>query len=141
MSTSAYRNLGNSPRTTVRLAPEDHRYYRKEAQLSGQSLSDYLRNLLHQGVSTASLEDAVGSVKAATARLEQISASLSLGALSPAKLDRATNTASLPPDVIRAIFHCQFLLDEIVTRNDMSATIRAKDAAERLAADLVRSVR
>ncbi|KWB93879.1 hypothetical protein WL43_01825 [Burkholderia ubonensis] len=100
-----------------------------------------MRNLLHQGVSTASLEEAVGSVKAATTRLEQISASLNLGALSPAKADRAANTASLPPDLVRAIFHCQFLLNEIVTRNDMSAAIRAKDAAERLAADLLRGTR
>ncbi|KVL85322.1 hypothetical protein WT02_20815 [Burkholderia stagnalis] len=124
-------------RVSFRDAPDTVRFYKKQAQARGITFSEYARRLAERGAFTESIESLIKSVDACTARAQSVVDAAS--ALAKPSGSGPADVLSL--DLIRAIFHCQFLLDEIVTRNDMSATIRAKDAAERLAADLVRSTR
>ncbi|KIP17210.1 hypothetical protein KY49_6785 [Burkholderia sp. MSHR3999] len=124
-------------RVSFRDAPETVRFYKKQAQARGISFSEYARRLAERGAFTESIESLIRSVDACTARAQSVVDA----ANALAKPIAAGPAGVLSQDLVRAIFHCQFLLDEIVTRNDMSATIRAKDAAERLAADLLRGTR
>ncbi|WP_249214446.1 hypothetical protein [Burkholderia cenocepacia] len=41
--------------------------------------------------------------------------------------------SALPVELVESIFLCEFLLTEIVSRNDMTAERRAKDAARQRA--------
>ncbi|WP_260428532.1 hypothetical protein [Burkholderia stagnalis] len=124
-------------RVSFRDAPDTVRFYKKQAQARGITFSEYARRLAERGAFTESIESLIKSVDACTARAQSVVDAAN--ALAKPSGSGPADVLSL--DLIRAIFHCQFLLDEIVTRNDMSATKRAKDAAERLAADLVRSGR
>lgn len=124
-------------RVSFRDAPDTVRFYKKQAQARGITFSEYARRLAERGAFTESIESLIKSVDACTARAQSVVDA----ANALAKPSGSGPVAMLSVDLIRAIFHCQFLLDEIVTRNDMSATLRAKDAAERLATDLVRSGR
>ncbi|WP_260427191.1 hypothetical protein [Burkholderia stagnalis] len=124
-------------RVSFRDAPDTVRFYKKQAQVRGITFSEYARRLAERGAFTESIESLIKSVDACTARAQNVVDA----ANALAKPSGSGPAGVLSIDLIRAIFHCQFLLDEIVTRNDMSATIRAKDAAERLAAELVRSAR
>ncbi|HGO6126508.1 hypothetical protein QZM82_32030 [Burkholderia cepacia] len=141
MALSRRRGSGESSRTTIRLYPEDEQFYRRLANRAGTSFSDFLRDLLHQGVIAQSVAEAVNLLEEATKKVSAATQSVQIApsahAAAASSHTRAPGTA-LPPEVVESVFVCEQLLTEIVSRNDMTAERRARDAAKQRAADLFR---
>lgn len=137
MALSRRRGAGESSRTTIRLHPEDEQFYRKLANRTGVALSDFLRDLLHQGVIAQSVNESVELLSDAAKKF--VSSMQSVNGASPHSATPAASarlaSPALPAEVLESIFLCEALLSQIVNRSDMAAEQRARDIAKRRVAD------
>ncbi|MGK8206730.1 hypothetical protein ACRS8P_38000 [Burkholderia cenocepacia] len=127
-------------RVSFRDTPDVVRFYKKAAQARGVSFSEYARRLTERGALAESVDRLIGSVDASIAKAEtllQEARQLSGGAT---PTGQKSSLAALPPQLVEAIFVCEFLLTEIVSRTDMTAERRARDAAKERTADVLRGV-
>lgn len=127
-------------RVSFRDTPDVVRFYKKAAQARGVSFSEYARRLTERGALAESVDRLIGSVDASIAKAETLlqEARQLSGAATPT--GQKSPLAAMPPQLVEAIFVCEFLLTEIVSRTDMTAERRARDAAKERTAEVLRGV-
>ncbi|PEH80324.1 hypothetical protein [Burkholderia gladioli] len=112
---------GASKPISFKLDPESERFYRRKAQESGVSLSDYIRKQLAQGVITE-------NVSLIEQRLRGL-IDLLAGQASAAGAQGNARTM-LPPEIVRATFFSQEVLKAIASNQNKQTYYAAQEAAE-----------
>lgn len=108
---------GETARANVRLDPDTLAFYKARANEHGVSLSEYLRQLLAQGVTY----ETVSSIKA---RLHQAGDEIA------AKVSRAQAAHSMPILLQRALLETHAMLTKIVEAQDIQALYDAQEIAK-----------
>lgn len=108
---------GESGRANVRLDPDTLDFYKRRANEHGVSLSEYLRQLLTQGVTYE-------TVSGIEARLHQAGEEIA------AKLSRAQAAHSMPILLQRALLETHAMLTKIVEAQDIQALYDAQQIAK-----------
>lgn len=108
---------GETARANVRLDPDTLDFYKRRANEHGVSLSEYLRQLLTQGVTT----ETVASIEA---RLNQAGDEIA------AKVSRAQAAHSMPILLQRALLETHAILTKIVEAQDIQALYDAQEIAK-----------
>lgn len=108
---------GETARANVRLDPDTLAFYKTRANEHGVSLSEYLRQLLTQGVTT----ETVASIQA---RLNQAGDEIA------AKVSRAQAEHSMPILLQRALLETHAMLTKIVEAQDIQALYDAQEIAK-----------
>ncbi|MBJ9711896.1 hypothetical protein MMZ06_27770 [Burkholderia gladioli] len=112
---------GASKPISFKLDPESERFYRRKAQESGLSLSDYIRKQLAQGVITE-------NVSLIEQRLRGL-IDLLAGQASAAGAQVNARTM-LPAEIVRATFFSQEVLKAIASNQNKQTYYAAQEAAE-----------
>ena len=120
-------------RVSFRDNPDVVRFYKKSARARGISFSEYARRLAERGALAESVDQLIESVQTSISKADTL--------LQEARRASGTGTAAaskpavsaLPVELVESIFLCEFLLTEIMSRNDMTAERRARDAAKQRA--------
>ncbi|WP_186020425.1 plasmid mobilization protein [Burkholderia gladioli] len=112
---------GASKPISFKLDPESERFYRRKAQESGLSLSDYIRKQLAQGVITE-------NVSLIEQRLKGL-IDLLAGQASAAGGSGNSRTM-LPAEIVRATFFCQEVLKAIASNQNKQTYYAAQEVAE-----------
>ncbi|NHH78013.1 plasmid mobilization protein [Burkholderia gladioli] len=112
---------GASKPISFKLDPESERFYRRKAQESGLSLSDYIRKQLAQGVITE-------NVSLIEQRLRGL-IDLLAGQASAAGAQGNARTM-LPAEIVRATFFSQEVLKAIASNQNKQTYYAAQEAAE-----------
>ncbi|WP_186035706.1 plasmid mobilization protein [Burkholderia gladioli] len=112
---------GASKPISFKLDPESERFYRRKAQESGLSLSDYIRKQLAQGVITE-------NVSLIEQRLKGL-IDLLAGQASAAGGSGNSRTM-LPAEIVRATFFSQEVLKAIASNQNKQTYYAAQEAAE-----------
>lgn len=112
---------GASKPISFKLDPESERFYRRKAQESGLSLSDYIRKQLAQGVITE-------NVSLIEQRLRGL-IDLLAGQASAAGAHGNART-TLPAEIVRATFFSQEVLKAIASNQNKQTYYAAQEAAE-----------
>ncbi|WP_186019495.1 hypothetical protein [Burkholderia gladioli] len=113
---------GASKPISFKLDPESERFYRRKAQESGVSLSDYIRKQLAQGVITE-------NVSLIEQRLRGL-IDLLAGQASAAGAQGHART-TLPAEIVRATFFSQEVLKAIASTQNQQTYYAAQEAAEK----------
>lgn len=108
---------GETARANVRLDPDTLAFYKTRANEQGVSLSEYLRQLLTQGVTT----ETVASIEA---RLNQVGNEIT------AKVSHAQAAHSMPILLQRALLETHAMLTKIVEAQDIQALYDAQEIAK-----------
>jgi plasmid stability protein len=108
---------GETARTNIRLDPDTLAFYKKRANENGVSLSEYLRQLLTQGVTT----ETVASIEA---RLSQAGHEIA------AKVSHAQAAHSMPILLQRALLETHAMLVKIIEAQDIQALYDAQEIAK-----------
>jgi plasmid stability protein len=108
---------GETARANVRLDPDTLAFYKTRANEYGVSLSEYLRQLLTQGVTT----ETVASIEA---RLNQAGDEIAT------KVSRAQAAHSMPILLQRALLETHAMLTKIVEAQDIQALYDAQEIAK-----------
>ncbi|MDN7466208.1 plasmid mobilization protein [Burkholderia gladioli] len=112
---------GASKPISFKLDPESERFYRRKAQESGLSLSDYIRKQLAQGVITENVSLIEQRLKGLIDLLAgQASAAGAQGNARP----------MLPAELVRAMFFSREVLKAIAAKQNQQIFYDAQDAAE-----------
>jgi plasmid stability protein len=117
---------GETARANVRLDPDTLAFYKTRANEHGVSLSEYLRQLLTQGVTT----ETVSSIEA---RLNQAGDEIA------AKVSRTQAAHSMPILLQRALLETHAMLTKIVEAQDIQALYDAQEIAKAKLARLNRA--
>ncbi|MBU9193072.1 hypothetical protein KTD33_00835 [Burkholderia gladioli] len=112
---------GASKPISFKLDPESERFYRRKAQESGLSLSDYIRKQLAQGVITE-------NVSLIEQRLRGL-IDLLAGQASAAGAQGNARTM-LPAEIVRATFFSQEVLKAIASNQNKQTYYAAQEVAE-----------
>ncbi|MGN4069689.1 plasmid mobilization protein [Burkholderia gladioli] len=112
---------GASKPISFKLDPESERFYRRKAQESGLSLSDYIRKQLAQGVITE-------NVSLIEQRLRGL-IDLLAGQASAAGAQGNAGTM-LPAEIVRATFFSREVLKAIAAKQNQQIFYDAQDVAE-----------
>ncbi|AEA65435.1 plasmid mobilization protein [Burkholderia gladioli] len=112
---------GASKPISFKLDPESERFYRRKAQESGLSLSDYIRKQLAQGVITENVS-----------RIEQRLKGLIdlLAGQASAAGGSGNSRTMLPAEIVRATFFCQEVLKAIASNQNKQTYYAAQEVAE-----------
>lgn len=108
---------GETARANVRLDPDTLAFYKTRANEHGVSLSEYLRQLLTQGVTT----ETVASIEA---RLNQAGDEIAT------KVSRAQAVHSMPILLQRALLETHAMLTKIVEAQDVQALYDSQEIAK-----------
>jgi hypothetical protein len=108
---------GEAARTNIRLDPDTLAFYKKRANENGVSLSEYLRQLLTQGVIT----ETVANIEA---RLNQVGSEIA------AKVSHAQTAHSMPILLQRALLETHAMLVKIIEAQDIQALYDAQEIAK-----------
>ena len=108
---------GETARANVRLDPDTLAFYKKRANEHGVSLSEYLRQLLSQGVIT----ETVSNIEA---RLNQAGGEL------VAKMSHAQAAQSMPIMLQRVLLEAHAMLAKIVEAQDIQVLYAAQEIAK-----------
>lgn len=108
---------GETGRTNIRLDPDTLDFYKRRANEHGVSLSEYLRQLLTQGVTN----ETVSSIEA---RLHQAGDEIA------AKISRTQAAHSMPIFLQRALLETHAMLTKIVEAQDIQALYDAQEIAK-----------
>ncbi|WP_124077028.1 plasmid mobilization protein [Burkholderia gladioli] len=112
---------GASKPISFKLDPESERFYRRKAQESGLSLSDYIRKQLAQGVITE-------NVSLIEQRLKGLIDLLAGQASAAGAQENAR--PMLPAELVRAMFFSREVLKAIAAKQNQQIFYDAQDAAE-----------
>ncbi|WP_017917804.1 plasmid mobilization protein [Burkholderia gladioli] len=112
---------GASKPISFKLDPESERFYRRKAQESGLSLSDYIRKQLAQGVITEN----VSLIEQRLKGLIDLLAGQASAAGGP-----GNSGTMLPAEIVRATFFCQEVLKAIASNQNKQTYYAAQEAAE-----------
>lgn len=108
---------GETGRANIRLDPNTLDFYKARANEHGVSLSEYLRQLLTQGVTT----ETVSSIEA---RLTQVGNEIA------AKVSHAQAAHSMPILLQRALLETHAMLTKIVEAQDIQALYDSQEIAK-----------
>lgn len=108
---------GETARANVRLDPDTLAFYKTRANEHGVSLSEYLRQLLTQGVTTQ-------TVSSIEARLNQVGNEIA------AKVSHAQAAHSMPILLQRALLETHAMLTKIVEAQDIQALYDSQEIAK-----------
>lgn len=108
---------GETARANVRLDPDTLAFYKKRANENGVSLSEYLRQLLTQGVTT----ETVASIEA---RLHQAGDEIA------AKVSHVQAAQGMPILLQRALLETHAMLQKIVEDQDVQALYDSQEIAK-----------
>jgi len=108
---------GETGRANIRLDPDTLAFYKSRANEHGVSLSEYLRQLLTQGVTT----ETVASIEA---RLNHAGDEIA------AKVSRTQTAHSMPILLQRALLETHAMLTKIVEAQDIQAVYDAQEIAK-----------
>ena len=108
---------GETARANVRLDPDTLAFYKTRANEHGVSLSEYLRQLLTQGVTTE-------TVSCIEARLNQVGNEIA------AKVSHAQAAHSMPILLQRALLETHAMLTKIVEAQDIQALYDSQEIAK-----------
>jgi plasmid stability protein len=108
---------GETASASVRLDPDTLAFYKTRANEHGVSLSEYLRQLLTQGVIT----ETVASIEA---RLNQVGSEIA------AKVSHAQAAHSMPILLQRALLETHAMLMKIIEAQDIQALYDAQEIAK-----------
>ena len=108
---------GETARANVRLDPDTLAFYKTRANEHGISLSEYLRQLLTQGVTT----ETVSSIEA---RLNEVGNEIA------AKVSHVQAAHSMPILLQRALLETHAMLTKIVEAQDIQALYDAQEIAK-----------
>ncbi|WP_186159543.1 plasmid mobilization protein [Burkholderia gladioli] len=112
---------GASKPISFKLDPESERFYRRKAQESGLSLSDYIRKQLAQGVITEN----VSLIEQRLKGLIDLLAGQASAAGGP-----GNSRTMLPAEIVRATFFSQEVLKAIASNHNKQTYYAAQEAAE-----------
>ncbi|CAR57770.1 hypothetical protein [Burkholderia cenocepacia] len=125
-------------RVSFRDTPDVVRFYKKTAQARGVSFSEYARRLTERGALAESVDRLIASVDASIAKADTLLQEARQLSGTGTPTGQKSTLANLPTQLVEAIFVCEFLLTEIVSRSDMTAERRARDSAKERATELLR---
>lgn len=109
-----------------REAPDTVAFYRKRAGERRLSLSDYIRTLTARGAMTEAIDEFLGNLETALAQ-----ASAATGkTVDAGRSSGQPSDGSLPHELLRAIFACEFMLRETLGNNDLSLRDRSQEYAQ-----------
>ncbi|WP_334001400.1 hypothetical protein [Burkholderia gladioli] len=112
---------GASKPISFKLDPESERFYRRKAQESGVSLSDYIRKHLAQGVITENVSLIEQRLRGLIDLLAAQASALGAQGHAP---------TMLPVEIVRATFFSQEVLKAIASTQNKQTYYAAQEAAE-----------